>query len=168
MNLPSTYSGFLKTIQHYEIGDTQELISSLTSIGSRLNQFFEKFMPACYVLDYTKGKYIHATPRVGQFIDASASTFIDGGLELTTSLFHPKDLKVYSEKILSKNLTLLKNTPIEKHTDLLFRCNYRIRMKKGGYRNVNQESVFIKSAENKMPLAAIGFLYDISSYQRGS
>jgi DNA-binding CsgD family transcriptional regulator len=166
MNLPSTYGSFLKSIQHHEIGETDELLSGSSKIGSQVNMFFNRAMPACYILDYTRGKYIHATPRMREIIDNPVSRFLEGGLEFATGyLWHKQDLKVFSEKVLTGNLKFLKDIPVAEHADYLFHCNYRVRTKRGDYRNIVQESIFIKSAENGMPLASMGFLHDISDYR---
>src|SRR5688572_11337095 len=161
MNLPSTYSSFLANVQHYKIGEADELIAESSKIGSFVNKFFNKVMPACYILDYTTGKYIYATSRMRDLIEHPLSYFLDGGIEFSTSLFHKKDLVVYGEKVLPENLAFLKSTPVEEHSDFLFQVNYRGKRKSGGYRNVVQESIFIKSAEDKMPLATLGFLYEV-------
>lgn len=166
MNLPATYAGFLKTMQDYEIDETDELLSPSSKVGALVKGFFNKAMPASYILDYTRVKYVYATPRMREIIDAPVSRFLEGGLEFATGyLWHKQDLKVFSEKVLFNNLKFLKEIPIEEHGDFLFHCNYRVRTKRGDYRNIVQESVFIKSAENGMPLATLGFLYDVSAYR---
>lgn len=165
MKLPDTYSSFLRSIQSYSITDVDELLAATSSIGSIANQFFNKFMPACYIIDYTRREYVYATPRVTSFIDEPVSRFLDGGLEFTTKLFHKEDLKVYSEKVLHENLKFLKGIPPEKHQEYLFHCNYRVRKADGGYRNIIQESVFVRSTNKGMPMAAIGVLYDITAYR---
>jgi DNA-binding CsgD family transcriptional regulator len=153
-------------MQDYEIGEPDELLAPSSKIGSLVNRFFDKAMPACYILDYTRGKYIHATPRMREIIDNPVSRFLEGGLEFVTGyLWHKQDLKVFSEKVLFNNLKFLKEVPVADHSDYLFQCNYRVRTKRGDYKNIVQESIFIKSAENGMPLATLGFLHDISAYR---
>lgn len=164
MNLPSAYATFLRTVNHYDIGEVDELISENSRIGAFVKLFFNRLIPACYILDYTRGKYIYATPRMRDLIEHPVSHFLDGGIEFATRLWHKKDLKIYSENVLVENLKFLKGMPVEEHSDYLFHCSYRGRRKNGGYRKVVQESIFIKSADNKMPLASLGFLYDVSEF----
>lgn len=161
MNLPSTYSNFLKTVQNLEVDEPDELLSESSQVGKLVNHLLNRFMPACYILDYTRGKYIYASPRISYLIEHPVSYFLDGGIEFAIKLWNKQDLKVYSEKVLKENLNFLKRIPKNEHSNFLFQCNYRGKLKKGGYRNVVQESIFIKSAENSMPLATLGFLYEL-------
>lgn len=171
MNLPKNYPDFLQSIKQYDIGELAEIFKQQrgrpTKIGNYFNHFYN-LMPASYILDYTTGNYIFATDKISSFTDKPLSYFIDGGVEFSVNLFHKKDLKVYSEKVIINNIQFLKTIPIEAHTNFVFKCNYRLRTIKGGYRNVLQQSIFIKSSENGMPLAALGFLQDITHYRNDS
>lgn len=171
MRIPDYYSAFLRKTRSYEIGDLYELIEKAIFLESNLPNDYKslsRFAPATYILDYTQKKYIYANPKVTQFIDKPISYFLDGGVDYAVTQFHRQDLKVYSENILAENVRFLKDIPVHNHTDYLFSCNYRVKDTRGGYKNIVQQSIFIKSAENGMPLAAIGFLFDISHYRNDS
>nr|WP_121271675.1 helix-turn-helix transcriptional regulator [Pedobacter schmidteae] len=171
MKLPKNYSDFLQTIKHYDIGELGDIFKQQRDRPSKIGYYFNHFyslMPASYILDYTTGNYIFGTDKISSFIDRPLSHFLDGGVELAVSLFHKKDLKVYSEKVIINNIQFLKDKPIADHTNYVLKCNYRIRTSRGDYRNVLQQSVFIKSLENGMPLAALGFLEDITHYRNDS
>ncbi|WP_345949543.1 MULTISPECIES: helix-turn-helix transcriptional regulator [unclassified Mucilaginibacter] len=167
MNLPQSFPTFLKAIQQFEIGELSELVEGskhLKSIMSGHLGYYAKLMPAIYILDYTQQKYTYASSNLNIFIDHPLSRFFDGGLDFAWSVFQKDDLNIYSQRVLPENLAFLKTKPISQHSDFLFTSNYRIRNRKGDYKQIRQQSTFIKSAQNGMPLATIGFLYDISAY----
>lgn len=125
--------------------------------------FLNDTMPACYILDYTQRKYIYASPRMKELIERPLSYFLDGGVEFAFKLWHKDDLKVYDKNIFPANLNFLKQIPPAEHSSYLFQCNYRGKRNSGGYRQIMQESFFVRSTDTGLPLASIGFLYDISS-----
>lgn len=171
MRIPDYYSEFLRKTRNYQVGDLHDLIDRSTYISKHTRMDLSpsnKFAPASYILDYTQKKYIYANNKVTQFIDKPISYFLDGGVDFAVSCFHKQDLKVYSENVLSENVKFLKNIPTANHADYLFTCNYRVKDQRGEYKNIVQQSIFIKSAENGMPLAALGFLFDISNYRNDS
>ena len=167
MRLPEDYANFLKKTRHYHVGELVEYIErscsadSLTNSGSPSSNL----LPASFILDYTQKKYIYASSRVGNIIDRPLSYFLDGGIEYGTSLWHKEDLNVFSQHVLTQNLNFLKETPADNHVDFLFTCNYRIKDSRGDLKNIMQQSIFIKSADNRMPLAVMGFLFDISKFR---
>jgi len=158
-------------IQHYDVGELESLFKNKKHRLSHLEGYFRhlhKAIPACYILDYTRSRYIFGTENIRQFIDRPLSYFLDGGVELAVSLFHKKDLKVYSERVIVDNIRFIKDKPASEHENYLFKCNYRIRTNRGDYRNVLQQSIFIKSSDNGIPLATFGFLSDITHYRNDS
>lgn len=167
ITIPPVYTRFLQQVSEY---DTSEL--PLPLVRHELEQQgngnysdgFKKLMPAPYILDYSQRKYIYADDRIAQITGYPTGYFKDGGLEFGLKLWNKNDLKVFSEKVLSENLRVLKNTTVEKHDQLLFSCNYRIKTKSGEYKNLLQRSVFLNSAKNGMPLLALGFLTDITHF----
>ncbi len=167
MKLPDDYSNFLKKTRHYDVGELIEFIERFSSTESLIGAHnpVKKLLPASFILDYTQKKYIYASSKVSNIIDRPVSYFLDGGIEFGTSLWHKEDLNVYSQHVLTQNLKFLKETPADNHADFLFTCNYRVKNRKGDFKNIMQQSIFIKSADNGMPLAVMGFLFDISKFR---
>ena len=162
-----TFPKFLEKIRQYDAGEIGDFIKGNNSSSGMMQSYlhhYGKLMPAVYILDYTQRKYVYASSNMRLFVDHPISKFLDGGLDFGWNIFQKDDLKVYGENVLQENLKFLKNTPIRNHSDFLFTCNYRVRNKKGEYRQIRQQSTFLKSTEDGMPLATIGFLYDISAY----
>ncbi|MEJ1242156.1 helix-turn-helix transcriptional regulator [Chryseolinea sp. T2] len=168
MKADLSYSEFLGTVHNTSIDDVDELLTNGSTIGARINNFLQHTMPACYILDYTRKKYIYASPRMKDLIEHPISHFLDGGVEFAFKLWHKQDLKVFDEKIFPANLDFLKATPPAEYSSYLFQCNYRGKRKSGEYRHVMQESFFIKATSTGLPLASIGFLYDVSSFVTGN
>lgn len=167
MKLPHDYSNFLKKTRHYDVGELIEFIERFSSVESLIGMHnpVRELMPASFILDYTQKKYIYASSKVANIIDRPVSYFLDGGIEFGTSLWHKEDLNVYSQHVLTQNLKFLKETPADNHADFIFTCNYRVKNRKGDFKNIMQQSIFIKSADNGTPLAVMGFLFDISKFR---
>lgn len=167
MTLPDDYSNFLKKTRHYDVGELIYFIEKYSSTESLTGVYnpFNNLLPASFILDYTQKKYIYVSSKMSKIIDFPLSYILDGGLDFGTSRFHKEDLKVYSENVLMQNLKFLKDTPIDKHSDFLFTFNYRVKDRKANYKNIVQQSIFIKSADSGIPLAVMGFLFDISKYR---
>lgn len=168
MKMPTNYAAFLRKIERYDAGETTDFIKSASlkteNIFKNLNLPYN-FAPASYVLDYTTRNYCLASAEMSRITDHPVSYVLDGGLEFTTTLFHKADLKVYSEQVLKENLNFLQSINPQDHSNYLFSCNYRVRSRKGDYKNVIQQSLFIKSTHDGMPLMAMGFIFDISRYR---
>lgn len=168
MRLPLNYSDFLKKAKHHEIGALEELIHFKKDKKHNFQDSlygFGKLAPASYILDYTTGRYIYASSQASKFVDHPLQSFVHGGVDFGISLFHKQDLGVYSNKIMTENIKFLSQIPVAQHSDYLFTCNYRVRNKKGEFKNIVQQSIFIKSAITGIPLATFGFLFDISNYR---
>ena len=171
MTVPKTFTKFLEMIGQYDVGEIGDVLKGSQEASGVLKGYlhhYDKLMPAVYLLDYTQRKYLYASSNMRLFVDYPLSRFLDGGLNFGWEIFHKDDLKVYGENVLFENLKFIKDIPVTSHGDYLFTCNYRVKNRKGVYKQIRQQSIFIKSTANGMPLATLGFLYDVSAYARSN
>jgi DNA-binding CsgD family transcriptional regulator len=165
MKKPQSYNEFLQIAQTQDVEEIAETLSKgAKSLDIYLNYFrhFNVLQPATYVLDYSQKAYIHTNDKMSGITGYPNSYMIDGGLEFGLKLWHKEDLEVFSRKIILDNIGFIQSVPPEKHGDYIFSCNYRVRTKKGEYRNLLQQSVYLKSSASGLPLVTMGFLTDIT------
>lgn len=168
MKSTANFSAFLQSIQQHEAGELAEYIRNsqeTTQLVNKYSRYFGRLMPAFYILDYTQKKYVYVNSKISTFIDHPISRIMDGGLDFAWSIFNQVDLKIYSEHIITSNLKFLAGIPVQNHQNYVFSCNYRLKNKKGEFKQVLQQSVFIKSTHTGVPLATIGFISDISTFK---
>ncbi|RAJ10889.1 regulatory LuxR family protein [Chitinophaga skermanii] len=150
-------------VQHHETHSLQELLKERSSDYFNRVQTTDNQFNGLYILDYTKGKYLFANKGMESLSGYPPGEFLNGGLNFTCSLWNDDDFKVFHEKVHTENLRFLKETPVSEHGNFLFTCNYRIKNKRGEYRNVLQQSVYLQSSITGEPLATMGSVTDITA-----
>ncbi|ATL45875.1 hypothetical protein COR50_01135 [Chitinophaga caeni] len=163
MASPKSYQEFLSMVQHHETSNLTQFLDAPTVPLLKSLRMPKHHFPGTYILDYTKSKYIAASQGMESVSGYRSQSFLEGGLDFTTQIWHNEDAKIFSDKVHSTNLKFLQEIPTQQHGNYLFTCNYRIRTRFGGFRNILQQSVFLQSAETGEPLATMGCITDISS-----
>lgn len=165
MKLPPGFRQHLENVSQYDTAELSDMIIR-NDLPLKLREYYfgpsSLLMPATYVLDYTQKRYIQTNDQMSRISGYQNRYFLEGGLEFGIGLWNKDDLKIFSEDILKENLRFLKETPVAEHGNYIFSCNYRVKVKDGGYRNLLQRSVFLQSSETGAPLLTLGFLTDIT------
>ena len=165
MGIPRDFADFLHKVKQFPVGDLETLIERATSIWSSSGQddlLLGKFSPAAYILDYTQRKIIYASPKIATLAGIPLSHILNGSLESVASMVYKPDLETYQQKIFPENIRFLMQVPVANHPDYLFTWNYRVKHGKNQLRHIVQQSMFIRSSANGLPLVNLAFLYEVN------
>jgi DNA-binding CsgD family transcriptional regulator len=163
MRTPFTYHDFLRQVSQLENNGQITAAEQIAFFWEKYRSSLSVLPQAFYIIDYAERKYSYLSNGMRAMTDYDNQYLKDGGLQFALSLWHPEDLRVYSEKVFPENLHFLKSNPGEVRADHTFSCNYRVRDRKGNYKTVLQQSTFLYTKAG-VPLINLGFLSDISDY----
>jgi DNA-binding CsgD family transcriptional regulator len=165
MTIFHSYAAFLSYVQQCQSSRPDEPVLENAFIRDRdvkFAKYIDQLASGLYILDYTEKKYRQVNDRMSSITGFRNSYMLDGGLEFGLSIWHPDDLKIFSKRIMVDNLQFIRSIPAERQAEYLFTCNYRVKTRNGGYKNILQQSAFIRSSDAGIPLATMGFLTDVS------
>ena len=118
-----------------------------------------------YIVDYTRLNYSTVSTYCDHYLGYPTAYLMDAGPDFYVNLWHKDDFRIYNEQIMPDVLRYLKEHNCSDASDIMITLNYRIRDKKGNYIKISQRSVFLHTAPNCLPLAAVGTITDISSFK---
>ena len=121
--------------------------------------------PVFYVVDYVQKKYLFIDPSCKSLLGYEVEKLLEAGPNYYTRLWHNSDFKIYNNQIFPKKINFLQELSPSSVQDYSFSFNYRIATKAGDFRTVLQRSTYYLAAADKTPLAAVGFIIDISQYK---
>ena len=165
MGIPRDFADFLHKVKQFQVDDLEALVDKATSIWSSFGQedlLLSRFTPAAFILDYTLRKIIYASPKIATLTGFPLSYILDGSLEKAASMLYKPDLDTYQQKIFLENIRFLMQIPVANHPDYLFTWNYRVKHGKNELRHIVQQSIFIRSAANGLPLVNLAFLFEVN------
>ncbi len=111
-----------------------------------------------YILDYRTGQYIYLKSNVKCISDQFLKKMRAGGTKLFSSQCSKADMEVINNKVFKNNLILYKSLRKAENEKLRFNYNFRICINEEVY-NVQQQSTFLKSDEDGLPLLSIGMCH---------
>ena len=157
-----TYEGFLHNAWFSNDLVDEEKLLSFFNLFKQFSGAIHQTIPAFFILDYTKRKYILVSDGFKSITNHDPRTVLEGGLEAFLTNFHKDDFNVFNKNVFPININFLTETPQEAHHHYIFSNTYRYYNKDKTISNILQKSTFITSKNTKMPLFAIGTVSDIS------
>lgn len=143
-----------------------EGIDSILNFTTHFHHFFSHSIPAIYLLDYTTGKYVMMTNTCKSIVGYNSDYFKDGGVFFSMESYQKEFFKVYSERVFSDRIKLVKDIPPAEHPRYIFSHNFKFRSKKGELKRLIQRSCFIKSNQDGSPLLALGMVINTEHFQK--
>lgn len=171
MKVPFNYTDYLRAIEHYRLDEHAEHIMDNPLIREQILHLpagFGNLMPALYVLDLTRRKYLYVNSRMEQLTGYRNEAMLEGGTDFGLTLWKKKDLGIFSRHIFPDNLRVLRSAARANRELLHFECNYRIRAANGEQKNLLQQSIYVATSQDGLPLISMGILTDISHLRRDS
>ncbi|WP_205500723.1 LuxR C-terminal-related transcriptional regulator [Rufibacter psychrotolerans] len=135
-------------------------------MGIQSHAFYAQ-APIFYLVDYANGKYLHLDEACEPLLGLSRQTLAEAGPSFYTSLWHRSDYRTYNSLIFPKIMGFLKSQPLETAPTFSFTFNYRVVLKDQQLLCLLQRSVFYLAPDHT-PLAALGFVIDISHFKEDS
>lgn len=165
--VPNSYEDLLVQVESYHNfpkPSTDELLSNMGFRAASLNAQ----APIFYAGDYSQGKYLYIDPSCHAVLGYELEHLAKEGPVYFTSLWHPADFKIYSEKTFPETIKFLKRQPVKDQLNFSSSINYRIKTQNGRYITVLQRSTYFLHPDSGQPLAVVGFIIDITHYKEGS
>lgn len=162
--IPNSYSELIAHASNYSNitkPNVSDLLKHLGFQGASLHAQ----APIFYVVDYTSRKYLYIDPSCEKVLGYDLEFLSDAGPVYFTGLWNKNDFKIYNENIIPEALSFLKTQPVSSYPDFSCTCNYRLKTRSGNELTFLQRSTFFLSSEKGDPLAAVGFIVDISYYK---
>ena len=136
----------------------------LQNMGFRAASFNAQ-SPIFYAGDYSQGKYLYIDPSCQAVLGYELEHIAKEGPVYFTSLWHPADFKIYSEKTFPETIKFLKKQHPGERLKFSSSLNYRIKARNGRYLTVLQRSTYFLHPDTGQPLAVVGFIIDITHYK---
>ena len=161
-----TYIDYLqKAAQNKEFSDEGEFFQAMKDF-QRLAHLGYGFLPAFYIFDYTKRKYIFCNEGVKRLLGYEVKEFIDGGHSFMIEIEQKEFFKVYNENIFPYCLNFLQNKPQIEHINYTFSFNTQLKNSSGSWINVLQKCNYITSKDKGLPLYNLGILVDVNCIKK--
>jgi len=165
--LPNSYLELLEQAEDYHNYPKPETFELLRNMGFRTASFNAQ-SPIFYAGDYSQGKYLYIDPSCQTVLGYKVEHIAREGPVYFTSLWHPADFKIYSEKIFPETIKFLKAQHPGERLKFSSSINYRIKARNGKYLTVLQRSTYFLHPDTGQPLAVVGFIIDITHYKEDS
>lgn len=162
--IPSSYQQLIHEVSHYgdlPKPDAKELLGSFGFSTFSLHAQ----APIFFVVDYSRQQYLYIDPSCKTVLGYDIKSLSEAGPVFFTGLWHPHDFKVWNEQFIPDVLRFLRKQPPHTYPDFAISFNYRIRTVQGDYLTMLQRSTFYLAAEDGKPLAAVGFIIDITHFK---
>ncbi len=117
------------------------------------------------LVDYSQRKYLYIDPSCEKLLGYQVDFLADAGPLSFTGLWNRNDFKCFNEKICPEAMQFLKNQSVSDYSDFSFSFNYRVQAKGGNYLTVLQRSTYLVAADDGKPLAAVGYIIDITGFK---
>lgn len=125
-------------------------------------------MPLSYVIDYFRKKYLYIDPSFDVMFGFENEFFNRAGPGYFTYLCHKNDLRIINEFIFPEVIRFLGKFEVPDYSKFSFSFNYRIRNVEGHYISLLQKTRFYAATRYGKPIAAAGYVVDISHYKEDS
>lgn len=165
--IPSTYQELFEVASHFNEIKKPDVGAILNHLGYKGISISAQ-APVFYVLDYSQARYLFIDPSSYQVLGFKSNEFLEKGPKHVLSNWHPNDLKIFEQKIFPEAMEFLRHKRPEEYADFSFTCNYRFKAKYGSWLTLLQRSSYFIASEQGTPLAAVGFVVDISHFKEDS
>ena len=119
-----------------------------------------------YLIDYVSCKYPFMLAPKNCWLGHALSYLMEAGPTVIFEICHPEDFQLIDKTVCPANFLYLKTNRLTDAESLSFTITYRIKGKDGLYYQVKQSSCYIALAEDRTPLAALGWIVDITPYKK--
>ena len=167
ITIPRSYQELLDQVSGYKNVQMPNPEAVLQNFGFK-SLFLHAQAPVFYVVDYVQKKYLFIDPSCNTLLGYDVNNLMEAGPTEYTRLWHQSDYKIFNEQIIPEMIRFLKEQPHDTIQDYSFSFNYRISTKDGSFLTVLQRSTYYLATSDKIPLAAVGFIIDISHYKEDS
>lgn len=123
------------------------------------------FSPAFFLLDFATKKYIYVEAGFFSQMGYTANFFLETGLELYLSKWHPQDFEIINTRTFPDNFAFLKSLPLENYPDYIISYNYRLRDTAGDYVTVLQRFSYIPGISLAAPAGMVGCAFNINHFK---
>jgi len=162
--LPNSYTELLSQVGQYYAYPKPCADELLQNMGFSAASFNAQ-APIFYAGDYSQGKYLYIDPSCHAVLGYELEHIATEGPVYFTSLWHPADFKIYSEKTFPETIKFLKKQHPNERLKFSSSLNYRIKARNGRYLTVLQRSTYFLHPNTGEPLAVVGFIIDITHYK---
>ncbi|QMU30530.1 response regulator transcription factor [Adhaeribacter radiodurans] len=162
--IPANYQDLISQASHYpdySLPKAEDLLKHFGFKGLALHAQ----APIFYVVDYVHQKYLFIDPSSKNLLGYDLDVITENGPLYYINLWHPNDLKIANAEIFPTIKQFLKKQSATVIPDLSFSFNYRVKANGGDYCSVIQRSTFYVHPTDNTPLAAVGFIMDISHFK---
>lgn len=162
--IPNSYEELIELAgkySHHPKPNVEQILKHLGIEGLSLHAQ----APVFYVVDYTQKRYLYVDPSCKEVLGYDADYFIEGGPISYVNNWHKNDLKVFNEKIVPETFQFLRTQKPADYNKFSFSFNYRTTNKARQQVTVLQRSTYFLAAEDGSPLAAVGFIVDITHFK---
>lgn len=162
--IPNSYQELLEKAGNYSLSNANqpnELISNLGLGGLQLHAQ----APVFYIVDYTTKKYLFIDPSCKKLLGYDLEFLSEAGPVYFTGLWNKNDFKCINEKVMPEAMRFLKNQSVTEYPNFSVSYNYRVKSATGQYLTVMQRSTYFSVSNDGWPLAAIGYIVDITHFK---
>lgn len=161
-----TYIDYLqKASQNKDISDEGEILQAMKDF-QKLAHLGYGFLPAFYIFDYSKRKYIFCSEGIKRLLGYEAKEIIDGGHMFMIEIEQKEFFKTYNENIFPFCLNFLQNKAQAEHYNYTFSFNTQLKNSSGNWINVLQKCNYITSKDKGLPLYSLGILIDVNCIKK--
>ena len=153
--------------ENYSSDVKAELAGFLKQAGFE-NKYRSSSSPLRYSIDYSENRFLFIDPLYEKILGYRQGFFLSKGPKFYTTLWHPEDLKVFTEKIVPATISFIKKFKWASPNEFCFSFNHRIKTKAGHYLSFLQHATFLLMKDNGSPLIEIGYVVDISCFKEDS
>lgn len=161
-----TYIEYLQKVSQYkDISDEGELLQPLKDF-QKLAHLSYNFLPAFYIFDFSKRKYIFCSEGIKRLLGYDAKEFIEGGHAFMIEIEQKDFFKTYNDTIFPYCLNFLQNNLQFEHINYTFSFNTRLKNNTGKWINILQKCNYITSKDKGLPLYSFGMFLDITCIKK--
>lgn len=154
-----------KAVHEKEFYDDSDALQILKDF-QKLAHLPYHLLPAFYIIDYTKRKYVFCTEGIKRILGYEIKEVIDGGHLFFLEIQQKEFYKTFNEVIFPSSLNFLRNKHPVDHLNYTFSHNTQMKNIEGKWVNLLQRSNYITSKESGLPLYNLGMLVDISCFKK--
>lgn len=119
-----------------------------------------------FLLDFSDLKYKYISDSAVKVLGYTKEEMIQNGFEWIFSLYHPGDID-FKKEVMQDILACIKKIPVQMRSTILVRYDFRAIKKNGEVIYLLEEIMYPEFDEKGMPILALCFIHDISSYKSG-
>jgi DNA-binding CsgD family transcriptional regulator len=140
------------------------LFNAATEIGiaPKRQSVLSAQSPFYFIVDYTQYKYLHVDNELENLLGYTSGMIMQAGPSFYTSLMHPADYYIFSEKVIKNNIEFIVNINPVEVSNYFFTVNYRLKNDKGEYRKILQRACCVEVNSEGLPMVMVGFALDIT------